>query len=185
MKLNQIDVLTIVMVLVVPVGAYFGLLKYRTHRLEGLNAEEEALTAEVADSREVTQKLGLARITLKKLEERIDSFMGEVTAEEDAFKAVGQVVADAKDTGVTIKQIRPGDPVDGRVLNYLPLGLKASAAFPQFYQFLRRVERHATIVTVNGMELDSEPTDRRCSLELKLRIYFAKPDSRPKTRADT
>jgi Tfp pilus assembly protein PilO len=176
-KLNGLDVLTIAMAVVVPVGAYFGLLKYRTHRLNGLSTEAQRLESDVSDGRRVAQQLSLARITLKKLEQRIDSFMGSVTAEEDAYKAVGRVVADAKEAGVSIEQIRPGDPVQGRVLSYLPIGLRATAEFPAFYQFLRRVERHATIVTVNRMAIDSEPTDPHCSMELEIRIYFANPDT--------
>jgi Tfp pilus assembly protein PilO len=177
MKLTRIDLITLSLAVLVPMGSYFGYFKYRTSYLKRLEAESAALLQDTADEREVSANLTRSRLALRKLGKQIGDFLESITAEGEAHEAVGSIVSEARNAGVTIEMIRPGQPVKGVTLNYLPLSMSARAEFPKFYDFLRRLENNRTVITVNSMSIESKPKDDVCGVKLELRIYFVHSDN--------
>jgi len=175
-KLSKVDLITIALAVLVPAVAYFGYFQRRVAHLKTLGVEVAELDQKTADSRQVTRDITRARDCVRKLEERISRFMSSVTSENDAHRAVGMIVNGAKEAGVNIESMRPGEPVQGRTLNYFPIELAATGQFPKFYDFLLRVERGKTVMTVNRMEIESDSLSDRCSAKIQLRVYFVKPE---------
>jgi Tfp pilus assembly protein PilO len=176
MTLTKIDLITLSLAVLVPMGSYFGYFKYRTSYLRRLETESAALLQETADEREVHENLTRSRLALRKLDQQIGDFLKSITAQDEAHKAVGTIVSEAKNAGVTIEMIRPGDPVEGSTLHYLPLSISARSEFTKFYDFLRRLENDRTVITVNSMSIESPPHEDQCAVKLELRIYFVKSD---------
>ena len=175
MNLTKADLITIAMAVLVPAGAYLGYFKPRISRLGALNRQVADLERKTAGSRKTSNDISVARSNIQKLERRISRFMGAVTTEDDAHGAVGAVVRDAKEAGFTIDSMRPGSPAEGKVLSYLPVNLTASGEFHKFYDFLLRIERDDTVMTINKMHVESDPLSKECAVTLELRIYFVKP----------
>ena len=175
MKLTKPDLITIALVVLLPAAAYFGYFKNRVSQLKTLNEKSETLDHQAATEHKTSAEVALARKNVRKLAERIDKFMGRITTEGKAHKAVATIVSEAKEAGINLELIRPGEPVKGKTLNYLPINLTASATFAGIYDFLLRIERNRTVLTVNKMEVQSDALSERCAVKLELRIYFVKP----------
>ena len=175
MKLTRFDVVTIALVVIVPVAAYLGYFKGRIARLSELRSKEAELEQQTANDHQTAADIRDARQNVRRLQERLDRFFGSVTGQDEAYKAVDTILQSAKEAGVRIEAVRPSPAIEGQTLNCLPISLTASAEFSKLYDFLRRVERSRVIITVHQMELGSDPVSSVCSVNLELRVYFAKP----------
>jgi len=175
MKLNKFDLIAIGMVVLVPAAAYFGLFRLRVSRLRRLSREAAELNALTTEDKNICVKLALAQKRLRSIRRHIDAFMARIPADDDAHKAMAAIVSDAKQAGIDIKAIRPGEPVEGRTMNYLPVSLVATADFSSIYDFLVRIESNPTVLTISRMEIESKPTAKECAVQLEVRIYFVKP----------
>lgn len=178
MKLNKFDLIAIGMAVLVPAAAYFGLFKFRVSRLRQLSSEAAELDARTTEDQNISVKVALARKHLRTFKQHISEFMESIPVEDQAHEAVGAIVSDAKQAGIQIEAIKPGDPVEGKTLNYLPISLVASADFSKLYDFLVRIESNKTVLTVSRMEIESKPAAKRCAIQLELRIYFVKSKDR-------
>jgi Tfp pilus assembly protein PilO len=172
MRWTRTDLITLVLALLVPAGAYLGYFRSRLAHLNELSREVADLEERADAGQETSSDVARARATARRLEASIERFMGSVTAEADAHTAVGGLVEDANRAGVTIDLIRPGEPARGAVLGYVPIHLNASGKFAAFYDFLARIERSPTVMTVHRMEVESKLREDRCVVRLELRIYF-------------
>ncbi|MFH1731695.1 MAG: type 4a pilus biogenesis protein PilO [Planctomycetota bacterium] len=183
MKLTKLDLVTITMAVLVPLGAYFGYFKYRIDKLGTLAGREADLEQQTADDYKTASDISAARSNVRKLQQRIDEFFGSITGQDEANKAVDAILQDAKAAGVHVEIVRPGRAVEGQTLNCMPVSLTASAEFAKLYDFLCRVERGKVVITVERMELESDPLSERCGVKLELRVYFAKPAASMETPA--
>lgn len=176
MNLTKADLITIAMAVLIPAGAYLGYFKPRISRLRALDRQVAELEQKTTGSRQTSKDISAARGNIRKLEQRISRFMGAVTTEDDAHGAVGAIVRDAKEAGFTINSMKPGNAAEGKILSYLPVNLTASGEFHRFYDFLLRIERDDTVMTINKMHVESDPLSKECAVTLELRIYFVKPE---------
>ena len=184
MTLARRDLITLAMAVLVPAGAYLGYFKSRVSRLKGLSRLEADLQQQTADEYKTANDITLVRNNVRKFEKRLSEFIGAIPGQDEAYRAVDVILQSAKEAGVNIELIRPGAPVEGKTLNCLPIDLAASADFAKLYDFLVRIERGKIVITVNNMELESDPLSDRCAVKLQLRVYFGKSDlaTRKETR---
>jgi Tfp pilus assembly protein PilO len=182
-KLTKLDLITIAMAVLLPTAAYFGYFKGRLAELRALGAQMTELETETADDYRTARDISFARTNVRKLQARIDTFFDSVTGQDEAHKAVDSILQSAKEAGVDIKTVRPGTPIEGQTLNCLPISLTASAGFGKLYDFLCRVERDKVVITVETMELRSDPASNVCGVKLELRVYFSKDASAKETPA--
>ena len=183
MKLSKLDIITISMAVLVPLGSYFGYFKQRLATLSQLNEAALDLEVQTADDYKVATEISVARTNVRKLQQHVDAFFGSVTGQDEAHKAVDSILQSAKAAGVTIKTVRPGTAVEGQTLNSLPISLTATSNFSKLYDFLCRAERDKVIITVETMQLDSDPASDACNVKLKLRVYFSKTPKATETPA--
>ena len=185
MKLTKIDIITIAVAALLPLGAYFGYFQGRVRELRDLDRAQVELRKKATGRREAAEQITAIRNNTRELKLRLHEFFGSVPAENEANRVVDAVLQNAKDAGVRIDLIRPGEVVEGKTLNSLSMQLSASAEFANFYDFLLRVERDKILITIGNMELESDPLAKKCSVTLELRIYFAKsaPGSAKETQA--
>lgn len=174
MKLNQTDIITIVMVIVIPVGAYFGFFQRRVSKLKTSDHEGAAMVGRTAAEREVAKRLVHARHALSLLKKRVDGFMSRMTTEDEAHKVVGAIVDDARRAGINIELLQPGQPAEGTTFNHMSIQLTATAQFSKLYDFLLRIERNRTVMTIHEMDVESQPNSDDCTVRLELRVYFVK-----------
>jgi len=182
-KLTKLDLITISMAVLLPTVAYFGYFKGRLAELNSLGARLTELEHETAGDYRTARDISFARANVRKLQARIDTFFDSVTGQNEAHKAVDSILQSAKDAGVDIKTVRPGTAIEGRTLNCLPISLTASAEFAKLYDFLCRVERDKVVITVETMELQSDPASNVCGVKLELRVYFSKDAAAKETPA--
>jgi|GEM_PF-3395753 len=185
MKLTRIDIITIAVAILLPLGAYFGYFKGSIRKLRDLDRSKVELRQKATGRREAAEQITAIRNNTREIKLRLHEFFGSVPAENEANRVVDAVIQNARDAGVSIDLIRPGETVEGRTLSSLSMHLSASADFSRFYDFLLRVERDKVLITIENMELESDPLAKKCSVKLELRIYFAKsaPGSAKETQA--
>ncbi len=183
MKLTKLDLITAAMAILLPATAYFGYFKGRLAELKSLGTQMTELESETADDYKTARAISVARTNVRKLHARIDAFFDSVTGQDEAHKAVDSILRSAKDAGVDIKTVRPGTAIEGRTLSCLPISLTASAEFGKLYDFLCRVERDKVVITVETMELQSDPASNVCGVKLELRVYFSKDAAAKETPA--
>lgn len=174
MRLTKLDIITISIAVLVPLGSYFGYFKQRLAKLNQLTEAATDLELQTADDYKVAIDIRLARTNVRKLQQHIDTFFSSVTGHDEAHKAVNSILQSAKAAGVNIKTVRPGTAIEGQTLNCLPISLTASSKFAKLYDFLSRVERDKVVITVETMQLDSDPASAACNIKLELRVYFSK-----------
>ena len=174
MKLGKLDLITLTVAVFVPAAAYLGFFKHRVDKLGRLSESQAELEQQTADAQKTNNDIAQAQKNTVVLKRRLSKFIGSVTGRDDAARAVDALIRNAKEAGVKIELIRPGEPVEGRGLSCLPVSLAASADFASLYNFLVRVERGAAVVTINEMELESDPLSARCAVKMQLRIYFVR-----------
>ena len=49
----------------------------------------------------------------------------------------------------------------------------ASDYFDQLYDFLARVECDTVVITIEHIELESDPASKRCAVNVELKVYFS------------
>jgi len=184
-KLTKTDLITLALTALVPAGAYLGYFKGRIAELKTLSEKNENLSRQAADGRRASTDVTLAREKLRRFTEHIDKFMGSMTTQDEANKAVGAIVKNAKDAGIKVEMLKPGEPVEGKILNYLPVNLSASGEFTKLFDFLQRVECDPTVMTVNSMHIESDPLSTSCSVKVELRVYFVKSTAEARKEAQT
>jgi len=185
MKLTKIDIITIALAVIVPAAAYLGWFRRRLASLRQLSRQAVELEQRAEQGQQTATDAARARRNLRLMTDRIAQFMDRISEEKDAHQAVGAIVEDARQAGVSIEQLRPGEGVEGKTLHYLPVHLAASATFPNIYDFLRRIEQSRSVMTVNRMQVESKPRRDRCTVRLELRVYFVPPDPQTATGAQT
>ncbi|MFW6157973.1 MAG: type 4a pilus biogenesis protein PilO [Planctomycetota bacterium] len=178
MKPTKLDLVTLSLVLLVPAAGYLGCFRGQLARVRRLRQEAADLSERTAHKDATSAELTRTRERLRTLRTRIDRFMADVATEDDAPRAVGAIVRRAREAGVTIDSMSPGSLVDGPTLRYLPITVTGSGEFPRLYDFLVRIERGPTVMTVSRMAVESEPLSEHCTLTVELRVYFAKSDAR-------
>jgi len=182
-KLTKLDIITVSIAVLVPLGSYFGYFKHRLAKLSQINEAALDLELQTADDYKVATEMSVARSNVRKLQQHIDKFFDSVTGHDEAHKAVDSILQSAKAAGVDIKTVRPGTAIEGQTLNCLPISLTVSAKFAKLYDFLCRVERDKLVITVETMQLDSDPASDVCNVKLELRVYFSKSPTATETPA--
>jgi Tfp pilus assembly protein PilO len=172
MKLSRNDIAALVLAVLVPTVAYFGYFKGRFRELSRLTRQQAELERQVADPDNICGRLVEGRKALRAYRSHIRRFMERITHREDAHRAVESIVSSARDAGIRIDEIRPGETVEGRTLSYLPISVSARAPFAKVYDFLLRIERGERVITVSRMETESKPHSERCTVQLELRVFF-------------
>ena len=174
MTLTKCDLAAIGLAVLVPILAYFGYFRHRVGELGALTEQATTLEHETGDDYKTARDIAAARRDIRRLRERLDEFFGSVATEDKAYKAVDAILRNAKEAGVQIEAVRPETAVEGKTLNCLPITLTASADFAALHEFLRRVETGSAVITVEQMELESDPVSDLCGVTVELRVYFAK-----------
>ena len=183
MKLTKLDIITISIAVLLPLGSYFGYFKHQLAELSRLTEAAVDLGLQTADDYKVATEISVARNNMRKLQQHIDKFFDSVTGHDEAHKAVDAILQSAKAAGVDIKTVLPGKAIEGQTLNCMPISLTVSAKFAKLYDFLYRVERDKMVITVETMQLDSDPASDVCNVKLELRVYFSKAPTATETPA--
>ena len=179
MKCSRADLATLAILLLVPVAAYFGYFRGHLAQLRTLREQEVQLREDTTAADQTARDLLAARTRARKLAARLDALSASIPGEDQALKAVDAVLRSAHEAHVEVQFIQPDKLLEGHTVNCLPIRLTASAEFKDFYDFLVRIERDKVLLTVQRMELESDPASGKCTVRLDLRAYFTKPAAAP------
>lgn len=185
MKLSRLDLITIGGAALVPLLAYLLFFPGRLSHLKTHDANSAAAENLAASEREISREVIRTRHALTEAKKRVDEFMARMTTEDEAHRAVGAIVDEARKAGIDIELLKPGEPVEGKNLNHLALLLTASGQFPRLYDFLLRIQRSQNVMTIQELDVESKPNSDRCSIRIELRVYFVKPQTSADTGAAT
>ncbi len=175
MKRIRLDAAVIAAAVLVPAIAYFGFFRDRIAELNRLRQDEILVKEQTLGGGKTAADATVVRNNVRKVSRRLDAFMGSVTTEDEALRGVDAVLQHAKTAGVNVQSLRPGKQIEGKTLNCVPIELTAAAEFSRLYDFFVRIEHDKMVMTLDKMELRSEPPSDKCSVKLELRIYFIKP----------
>jgi len=177
MTLRKSDILTAIVLIVLPIAAFFGFFQPRLSYIAHMKEDQRAYRIKLRDSETLQSQSYAARTRTAKMRAMLASYLGQAAGGADAFKAVDAIVQKAQENSVQIELIKPGTPVEGRVLDGLPILVTTSSQFTALHGFLKSVETGNMLITVRSLDIEADENGG-CKARIELRINYEAPADR-------
>ncbi|MBX3322505.1 MAG: type 4a pilus biogenesis protein PilO [Phycisphaeraceae bacterium] len=175
MKLGTREIITFLIVLMIPVVSY--LLVFRPQ-----NRDIEASLTEISHKRDILRRLqdetsrnaDLLEAN-RRIAERIKKDEARLPSSQGVDEIVRQVSGLAIESGLAPPTLKSLKPLEASVYWELPLEMTTSGTFRGFYEFLRRLERLPRITRVVQMEIKRGRTELKepeITVKFTMSIYF-------------
>jgi len=177
MKFGTKELLLIVLLMAIPVGAYFWVFKPAD---ENMKAQQKALAAKVQKLENLKKALKNIKdldAEVKQLSEAVAFFESKLPARHEIHKVLEQVtkIADQHQLETRLFKTLPTKPFAN--YNEQPIQMEIYGDFDAYYQFLLDVEKLQRITKIHKMELKKDDKNEGAmSAKFTMSIFFDSKD---------
>ncbi len=181
MRFGVREVLFILVLLAVPVAAFWFVFKPR-------NEDIAAAQAEIAAKRQTLERLNEASMKIKNLgeaiergQEAIEVIEAKLPAEQSVDEVLRQASEIANRHNLRIKSVTPEKKVPASQYMELPIKWELSGNFDGFYEFLLNLEQLPRLTQIRNLNIKrTEQDEGEMTATFTLSIYF-QPRTAPTT----
>ncbi len=163
-----------VLLLAMPVAAYFFVFKPRNDQITQAREEIQQKQAKLDQLRVATKNIENLDQEIAKLTETIELFQQKLPAQREVEVILRQVWEMAAEHDLTPKSVRTDKPVTAAQYAELPIMMTIYGDFDGFYSFLLDLEKLRRITRMPNMRLEKIKNDKEGKMQAKviLSIYF-------------
>ena len=157
MKFGMRELLFVMLLVAIPLGAYWWIFKPANDRMEKQRCEVEAKA--------------------QKLQKAVGFFQGKLPKHHEIHRVLGQVTKIAEKHRLETKIFKTLKPIPGPAYSEQPIEMEISGNFNSYYQFVLDLERLPRITKIREMKLEKDKEQEgKMIAEMAMSIYF---DSAP------
>lgn len=172
MKFGTRELLMILTVFLVPVGAYFGAFRPQLSKIQQDKADLQHKREMLDKLRSETARTADLVAANDEIAGSIELIEGRLPSNKEVDEIVRQVSALAVESGLAPPSLKSSKPVAAATYREQPLQLTTSGEFVGFYDFLLKLERLPRITRLVDMTIDRSREEGLVDVDFTLSIYF-------------
>lgn len=172
MKFGTRELLMILTVFLVPVGAYFGAFRPQLEQIKQDKADLEHKREMLEKLRTETARTADLVSANDEIAQSIDLIEGRLPSNKEVDEIVRQVSALAVQSGLAPPSLKSSKPVAAASYREQPLELTTTGEFKGFYDFLIQLERLPRITRLVNMSIERSRDEGLVDVDFTLSIYF-------------
>jgi Tfp pilus assembly protein PilO len=180
MQLGPRTVIFVVLLMVLPVSAYFLMFKPRDALMRAAIEETREKQDKLATLDRATAEVKNLPQEVEKLRKAIAFFEGKLPEEKEMDKVLREVWTQAEKNGLSVKSVRNLAVVADQNYSEQPIRMVIVGSATGFYKFLQSVEQLPRITRVGEMTIEADPKgDGIITSDLVLTIFFEAGEKSP------
>lgn len=186
MRFGLRQIIFFVLLLAVPVGAFFFVFKPRNEQIGDARREIQVKQAKLSQLEKATRDIDDLGLEIDQLTQAIEIFEQKLPAEREVEVVLKQVWELAARHGLTPKSIRTDKPVIGADYAELPLKMVIVGDFDGYYRFLfdlTKLKRITRMPKMNLKKLGNE--EGQMQADILMSIFYESPRGGRSSRTDT
>ncbi|MFP4053741.1 MAG: type 4a pilus biogenesis protein PilO [Phycisphaerae bacterium] len=177
MKFGTRELVFVVLLMAIPVGAWWFVFKPRNERNQQLLSQVEARRAKLRQVNQATATVGDLKREIGELREAIGYFQSKLPDEKEIEKVLREMWTLAEANRMTPKSIRPssgGKPQFGKVGNHSEqvIAVKLEGSFRGLYSFLQDLENQPRITRILDMTVVPKRGSDEMVVTFTMVIFF-------------
>ena len=180
MRFGFRELVFLMVLLAMPVAAYFFVFEPRNEQIADAKEEIRAKRAKLAQLESATQNLESLNTEIDKLSRAISMFEQKLPAQQEVEVILKDVWELASKHQLTPKSVRTDKITATAKYAELPIKMQINGDFDGFYEFLLSLEKLPRVTRLPSMKLEkSKETEGNMEAEIVLSIFFEgkqKPD---------
>jgi Tfp pilus assembly protein PilO len=179
MRLGLREMIFILLLLAMPVAAYFFVFQPRNHQIARARQEIAVKQQKLAQLETATMKIKDLGTEIDKLSDAINVFEEKLPAERETEVILKEVWELATRHHLIPKSVRTDKTIDGPLYSTLPIQMSISGDFDGFYSFLLDLEKLQRLTQIPRLELQKINTEEgQMKADFVLYIFFeSQPDA--------
>jgi len=181
MRFGFREVVFIMLLLAVPVGAYLFVFEPRNQQVEEVKEEIKRKQAKLEELEQATKRIPDLGLEIDKLAEAIEVIEQKLPDERKVDEVLKQVWELATRQRLTPKSVRTDKPVPNASFSELPIQMEIVGDFDGFYSFLLELEKLPRITQLPKMKLvkatEKDREQGQMRAEVILSVFFETDDS--------
>ncbi|MBN1846391.1 MAG: type 4a pilus biogenesis protein PilO [Sedimentisphaerales bacterium] len=179
MKIGFRELLFVLLLVAIPLGAYWWIFKPANERMEVQRCEIEAKAQKLASLQKALVGIKDLNEEVGKLQEAVLFFKAKLPKHHEIHRVLEQVTKIAESHRLDTKMFRTLKPTAGAAYSEQPIEMEVGGDFNAFYQFLLDIEKLPRITKVRQLTLEKDKENEGTTkAELALSIYFDRdPDN--------
>ena len=173
MRFGWRQLIFVLVLLMMPVAAYFSVFKPRNAQIAEAQGEIQRKLAKLRQLEQATRSIEDLGREIEKLAGAIEMFEQKLPAEREVEVVLQQVWELASKHGLTPKSVRTDRPVTSSQYSELPIKMVIVGDFDGFYSFLIDLEKLRRITRMPQMKLSKHKTQEgQMQGEVRLSIFY-------------
>ena len=173
MKLGIRELLFLMLLLAVPVGAYIWIFQPTNKHIDQQRQTIEAKSQKLTSLREALGGIDDLNEEVEKLREAIEFFEAKLPKHHEIHRVLEQVTKIAENHRLETRLFKTLKPESIVAYSEQPIELEVSGSFDAFYQFMLELEKMPRITKVKEMELEKNKKEEGITnSKIELSIYF-------------
>jgi len=180
MKLGLREILFVVLLMCIPLGAWAMVFRPRNARNEEMLRQIESKQEKLRELNQATGTIGDLKSEIAALEEAIEFFQSKLPSEKEMDKVLQEVWQTAEQNHLVTKSIRTLDSDRKSAFTFgggpreQPIAMQLDGDFMGFYAFLQALESRSRIMRISEMELQKPQREREGHMQAKFQmsIFF-------------
>lgn len=181
MKFGFREILFILLLLAVPVGAYLFVFEPRNKQIDEVREEIKRKQAKLEELESATKKIPDLGQEIDRLTDAIEIIEQKLPDERKVDEVLKQVWEMAARQRLTPKSVRTDKPLPGSQYSELPIQMEIVGDFDGFYSFLLELEKLPRITQLPKMKLtkfaEKDAAQGQMRAEVILSVFFETDDS--------
>ena len=181
MKFGFREILFIMLLLAVPVGAYLFVFEPRNKQIEEVREEIKRKQAKLEELETATKKIPDLGEEIDRLTDAIEIIEQKLPDERKVDEVLKQIWEMAARQRLTPKSVRTDKPLPTNQYSELPIQMEIVGDFDGFYSFLLELEKLPRITQLPKMKLtklaDKDLAQGQMRAEVVLSVFFETDDS--------
>ena len=172
MKMPWKEMLFVILLIGMPLGAYFWVFRPANEKLEAQRADIATKTRKLEDLRRALNRIDDLNKEVAQLREAVRFFEDKLPQEHEIHKVLAQISTIAKSQHLETRLFETEDPKPFARYSELPIKVEMYGDFDDYYQFLLDLEQMPRITRIKEMQLKSKPADGVVAAEFVLSVFF-------------
>ncbi len=181
MKFGFREILFILLLLAVPVGAYLFVFEPRNRQIDEVREEIKRKQAKLEELESATRKIPDLGEEIDRLTDAIEIIEQKLPDERKVDEVLKQVWEMAARQRLTPRSVRTDKPLPGNQYSELPIQMEIVGDFDGFYSFLLELEKLPRITQLPKMKLtkfaEKDAVQGQMRAEVVLSVFFETDDS--------
>jgi type IV pilus assembly protein PilO len=173
MKFGIRELLFVILLLAIPIGAYFWIFKPANQHIEHQKSEIQAKSQKLTNLRKAMAGIDDLNAEVQKLEEAVTFFESKLPPRHEIHKVLARVTEIAESHKLETKLFQTKKTLPCADYSEQPIQMDVYGDFDAYYQFMLDVEKMPRITRVKTMKIEKDgKTEGMTEASFTLSIYF-------------